>query len=96
MDYVLELVGESGLDLGSLPAFFRASRMIHSSCPLVLRNSSALHFSRAFIMLSSKRSTNGFLDAIGAGFNFNKILNGFPCLFRILGSQKEFFVFRFN
>src|SRR6056297_1674947 len=45
------------------PESFSAFVISHSNWPLVLRNSSAAHFSNAFILSSSRRSTN-FLLAI--------------------------------
>lgn len=54
----------SPLSLGSLPDFFKASLISHSNCPLVLRNSSAAHFSTAFINFSSILRAKGFLFAI--------------------------------
>ena len=39
-----------------LPLFFNASAIIHCSCPLTERNSSAAHFSTASIVSASTRS----------------------------------------
>src|SRR5690606_20595815 len=46
------------------PDSFKALLISHSSCPLVLRNSSAAHFSTAFNNSGSRRRTNGFFCAI--------------------------------
>ena len=46
----------------NLPARRSPSLKIHSICPLVLRNSSAAHFSMAFIVSESMRRANGFLS----------------------------------
>src|ERR1041384_1763900 len=48
----------------TLPASLRALAIIHSSCPLVLRNSSDAHFSTAFNNSGSSRNTKGFFWAI--------------------------------
>ena len=41
--------------LGNRPLLRRASVIIHCNCPLVLRNSSAAHFSTASIVAASTR-----------------------------------------
>lgn len=46
----------------SRPLFFSASAMIHCSCPLVLRNSSAAHFSIASIVSASTRRTKFLVE----------------------------------
>jgi len=46
--------------LGFRPASFSALVMMYSNCPLVLRNSSAAHFSTALSVRGSSRRTNGF------------------------------------
>lgn len=76
---------------GSLPAFFNASRMIHSNCPLVLLNSSSAHFSTAFIIFSSNLRAKGFLAAIRLGFECFKLLHSFFGFFGFVGPKKEFF-----
>ena len=45
---------------GFLPASFNALVMMYSNCPLVLRNSSAAHFSTALSVRGSSRRTKGF------------------------------------
>ncbi len=49
------------------PAFLRALSIIHSICPLVLRNSSAAHFSIALSVSGSILSTKGFFFDIIIG-----------------------------
>lgn len=44
------------------PLFFRASAMIHCSCPFVLLNSSAAHFSSAFMVSVSTLSTKLLIE----------------------------------
>ena len=59
----------------SLPLLRNASLMIHWSCPLVLRNSSAAHFSMASIVAASTRKTKLLVVfsffAIGGPFLIN-------------------------
>lgn len=59
---------------GSRLCFFRYCMSIHSICPLVLRNSSAAHFSIAFIISSFTRSAKGF---------FFDIINKFCSSFKL-------------
>src|SRR6185437_12743201 len=47
-----------------LPTSRNALCKTHSICPLTLRNSSAAHFSSAFIVAASIRNANGFFSAI--------------------------------
>ena len=58
------------LAFGLRPLRRKASAIIHCSCPLVLRNSSAAHFSMASIVSASIRSTKLFvLDSFAAIMN---------------------------
>lgn len=50
----------SSFSFGRRPDFLRASDSIHSICPLVLRNSSAAHFSMAANISASTRKAKLF------------------------------------
>src|SRR5690606_6717462 len=88
----------SPLSLGNLPAFFSASCISHSNCPLVLRNSSAAHFSTAFINFSSILRAKGFLFAIiHLSSLICLIIDGFLCFLTVLRTdQKLFAIFLFD
>src|SRR5690606_35159146 len=74
------------LSLGSRPAFFKASWIIHSNCPLVLLNLSAAHFSTAFISFSSSLKAQGFLLGMIYFVLVHYLVNGVWLSLRYLGS----------